>query len=599
MFKKPVYLALFILINLGFLLTAYEGQTQGVINLPQTGQTKCYNASGAEIPCSGTGQDGEFQVGVDWPDPRFTVSGDCVTDNLTGLMWAKNGNLPNEARTWQGALEYVTSLNSTGVLCGYTDWRLPNINELESLINAGEADFAAWLNSQGFINVPHDDLYGLYGYWSSTTIAITVGFSNEEAWIVLFPEGGLNSAIKSYSGSVYVWPVRSGQLNNPDSQYPANIWKTGQTISYASGDDGDLKRGVTWPTPRFTDNGDGTVTDNLTDLKWTKDANAPGPASCSPSTVKKWQDTLDYLKCLNTNSYLGYNDWRLPNRKELFSLIDHSNHHPALPLDHPFLNVNNNISLSLYGYWSSSTSTKFKDHAWALDICEGFVLAEWLDFGQKTTGNHVWPVRPGPTVGERVSAPSTPTGPTSGTVGNSYTFTTGGSISSLGHSVQYQFDWGDGTNSGWLPVGTTSASHPWSSAGNYPVKTQARCATDTSVLSSWSSSISVNIGAPITYTLTTSVNPQGAGTVTLNPAGGTYTAGTTVTLTATPNSGYTFSSWSGDLTGSINPAQITMDGNKSVTAVFLLIKVEEDNPAITYTGTHGILTLLLHAAEVL
>jgi hypothetical protein len=91
--------------------------------------------------------------------------------------------------------------------------------------------------------------------------------------------------------------------------------------------------------------------------------------------------------------------------------------------------------------------------------------------------------------------------------------------------------------------------------------------------------------APLIYTLTTSVNPPGAGIVTLNPPSGTYNAGTAVTLTATPNSGYTFSSWSGDLTGSINPAQITMDGNKSVTAVFLLIKVEEDNPAITYTGT--------------
>jgi uncharacterized repeat protein (TIGR02543 family) len=88
---------------------------------------------------------------------------------------------------------------------------------------------------------------------------------------------------------------------------------------------------------------------------------------------------------------------------------------------------------------------------------------------------------------------------------------------------------------------------------------------------------------PTSYTLTTSVNPPGAGTVI--PSGGTYGAGTIVTLTATPNLGYTFSSWSGDLSGSTNPAQITMDGYKTVTAVFLLIKVEENNPAITYTGT--------------
>ncbi len=71
-----------------------------------------------------------------------------------------------------------------------------------------------------------------------------------------------------------------------------------------------------------------------------------------------------------------------------------------------------------------------------------------------------------------------------------------------------------------------------------------------------------------TYTLTTSVNPAGAGIISLNPSGGTYTAGTQVTLTAVANSGYVFSSWSGDLTGTTNPATITMNSNKSVTANF-------------------------------
>ena len=52
--------------------------------------------------------------------------------------------------------------------------------------------------------------------------------------------------------------------------------KTGQTVSYALGDDGDLQKGVMWPVPRFTDNGSGTVTDNLTGLIWLKDANCFG-----------------------------------------------------------------------------------------------------------------------------------------------------------------------------------------------------------------------------------------------------------------------------------------------------------------------------------
>jgi YD repeat-containing protein len=94
---------------------------------------------------------------------------------------------------------------------------------------------------------------------------------------------------------------------------------------------------------------------------------------------------------------------------------------------------------------------------------------------------------------ETVSTPSTPTGPSSGTTGTSYTYSTGGSSSNLGHSVQYLFDWGDGTNSGWLPVGQTSASKSWSLAGNYNVKTQARCSIHTFVFSAWSQGLLVAI----------------------------------------------------------------------------------------------------------
>ena len=98
-------------------------------------------------------------------------------------------------------------------------------------------------------------------------------------------------------------------------------------------------------------------------------------------------------------------------------------------------------------------------------------------------------------VPEIVSTPNTPSGPTSGTTGTSYTYSTGGSTSNLGHTVQYFFDWGDGTNSGWVDVGTTSASHSWSNAGTYIIKAQARCATDTTVISNWSSGLSVVISS--------------------------------------------------------------------------------------------------------
>jgi hypothetical protein len=101
-------------------------------------------------------------------------------------------------------------------------------------------------------------------------------------------------------------------------------------------------------------------------------------------------------------------------------------------------------------------------------------------------------------VSENVSTPSTLGGPTSGTIGTSYFYSTGGSSSNLGHSVQYFFDWGDGTNSGWLPVGTISAAKSWASAGTYNGKAQARCASHTTVVSDWSPALSVTISVPET-----------------------------------------------------------------------------------------------------
>ena len=357
----------FIIVTLLSISLVGGAKAQGVISLPWTGQSKCYNSSGTEISCAGTGQDGELQVGVDWPDPRFTVSGDCVTDNLTGLMWAKNGNLPNGTQTWQGALDYVASINAGSGLCGYKDWRLPNINELESLVNAGEANSATWLNTQGFSNVQSDF------YWSSTTNAN----STDCALFVHVWSGFVGYGSRPFL--FYIWPVRSGQSNSPDPSYPANIWKTGQTASYALGDDGDLERGVAWPKPRFTA-GTGAesdcVTDNLTGLMWTKNANLAGG-------TKTWQGALDYVKSLNSGAGLcGYHNWRLPNRKEFFSLIDHSEYNPSLPTSHPFQNVSN------YQYWSSTTLAYDTSRPSFVSIADGA-----MSWSVKDDNYFVWPVR--------------------------------------------------------------------------------------------------------------------------------------------------------------------------------------------------------------
>jgi hypothetical protein len=131
----------------------------------QTGQTTSFAA----------GDDGDLQKGVGWPSPRFTVAtsgtGTLITDNLTGLMWP--GEPSADVLNWPDSLTYISRLN-TGTYLGYADWRLPSINELESLLAAGVPMAGYWLQSQGF-NVLS------CCYWSSTSDAHDTANS---AWIL-------------------------------------------------------------------------------------------------------------------------------------------------------------------------------------------------------------------------------------------------------------------------------------------------------------------------------------------------------------------------------------------------------------------------------
>ncbi|KJU82960.1 protein containing DUF1566 [Candidatus Magnetobacterium bavaricum] len=132
------------------------------------------------------------------------------------------------------------------------------------------------------------------------------------------------------SVSFYVWPVRSGKSGAFGNAF---VWATGQTTSYTTGDDGDIRAGVAWPNPRFTKNSDNaTVIDNMTGLMWTKDANLAGKTT--------WQGALDYIASMNNGAgTYGHKDWRLPNRTELLSLVDYGMYGPAIQSDYPFTNT--------------------------------------------------------------------------------------------------------------------------------------------------------------------------------------------------------------------------------------------------------------------
>ena len=138
---------------------------------------------------------------------------------------------------------------------------------------------------------------------------------------------------------------------------PAPVEKTLLTEPVGDYDDGCYQKGVPLPTPRFTDLGNGTVTDNLTGLMWTKNVQEiPG--------FMLWQEALD--ACQNL-VFAGHNDWRLANVKELISLIDYGRYDPSLPAGHPF------IGEVSYDCWSSTTLSGNSSHAWVVYFDDGLV----------------------------------------------------------------------------------------------------------------------------------------------------------------------------------------------------------------------------------
>ena len=215
------------------------------IYLPQTGQLLCVAGTTFSGTCalpiitSPAGSDGYGRTtadgsyipfGVPWayngggalnPTTRFTggTQADGTTacpsgqevrnDNLTGLMWVQSPT--SNTYKWQDtsvtpntypAQAAIDSMNNSDGYCGYKDWRLPNVNELASLVNQGSVDSSEWLtnNTQGFSNVRAGD------YWSSTTYANGTNY----AWSVNMNAGLVNFGDKANDG-FYVLPVRGGQ----------------------------------------------------------------------------------------------------------------------------------------------------------------------------------------------------------------------------------------------------------------------------------------------------------------------------------------------------------------------------------------------------
>jgi hypothetical protein len=236
--------------------------------IPQTGQEVCFGEEG-NVPCAKTGQDGDTKAGMPWPENRFLDHEDgTITDGLTGLMWIKNDDFMKRETNWEEAFGAVEALNKIKAY-GYNDWRLPNINELRSLINYSQTHNDEWFERQGLSGIRNGY------YWSSTTLA-----GNPFAAWVIQMHGGWMRTYNKYDHCLTM-AVRSDSC--PSIVEPLS---TGQKKTYIHNDDGDLQKGRQWAEDRFIAKGD-CVTDTVTGLMWSKDANLA-------RRKLDWQDALKF-----------------------------------------------------------------------------------------------------------------------------------------------------------------------------------------------------------------------------------------------------------------------------------------------------------------
>ncbi|ETR68083.1 MAG: hypothetical protein OMM_04771 [Candidatus Magnetoglobus multicellularis str. Araruama] len=316
--------------------------------IPDTGQTQCYDNEN-EIPCPQPGepfygQDGNYLInepsytkldaqGNDLPDDAYDWV--MVRDNVTGLIWeiktARNNvadySNPNDADnryTWydsnpntnggyagyyndgQNTERYIQTLNSQQ-LGGFSDWRMPSLQELLSIVKASAYNPA--IDTSFFMNTISDGFY-----WSSTSNVNELDHGRG----VSFRYGYSQHSYKS--NTYYVRAVR-GYIYN--------------TLEH------------------WINNGDGTVTDTVTGLMWQQS-----------TTEKSWSEALTFCKQLNLASY---SDWRLPDKNELLSIVDFSKYHPSFETN--IFDVPNS-QWNMY-FWSSTTLTYDLYHTFIFDFLYG------------------------------------------------------------------------------------------------------------------------------------------------------------------------------------------------------------------------------------
>ncbi len=291
-------------------ITVSSAATAAAFPIVDTGQSKCFDATAViAAPSAGAafyGQDAQFSG----TQSSYTKSSDGLTvkDNITGLTWQKSPDTNGDGvidsldkMTLAQAQTHITALNAASY-GGYSDWRLPSIKELYSLMTFAGIDPSGYTGTDTTLLTPFinrtffDFAYGStanggriidMNYASSTPYVYHTMASSPAQFGVNLADGRIKgySLDMSWSGpGVSVFPIQ-------------------------------LVRGAAYGANDFVDNGDSTITDRATKLMWSKGDSAKG---------LNWPEALAWVQTKNAANHLGRSDWRLPNAKELQSIVDYT-----------------------------------------------------------------------------------------------------------------------------------------------------------------------------------------------------------------------------------------------------------------------------------
>ncbi|THB74268.1 MAG: DUF1566 domain-containing protein [Desulfobacteraceae bacterium] len=352
-----------------------EGTAGSLLTYPvvDTNQSDCYDTEGNRISCSASGealygQDANF---LHHP-ASYTLGTDNLTvnDHVTGLTWTRSPDLNSDGVIdaadklgFSQAQTYAQTLNALGY-GGYSDWRLPTMKELYSIMDFNGTDPSGPSPSSMIPFVDTNFFEFAYGDESAGERLIDAQF---------------------WSSNAYVGKV----FDNQSAAFGLNL-ADGRIKGYPSGSEGPVTKNnfvyfvrgnPEYGINDFEDNMDGTVTDHATGLMWSTDDSGQGMS---------WEEALAWVQDKNIENHLGYTDWRLPNAKEMQSLVDYSRSPDATgsaAIDPVFniTRITNEAGQADYPwFWTGTTHIRSDGSgSSAVYVCfgraMGFMMDSWMD----------------------------------------------------------------------------------------------------------------------------------------------------------------------------------------------------------------------------